>query len=212
LNAITALGGVFALLLIAGGALGMLDRTGFSPRWLLVATLVVVVNDIMLTRLYGAAPDLLQGDWNWQGKLLALAATLAIAALPMFGWRIVGLKLAQAPGSLRAALPVVALYCAFFVALALVFPNGEAGAEDLAFQLTLPGLEEEPFYRGLLLYALYRAVAGRVVSSELSGAGAQCCHACCLAWPTPSAFRTEPSRSTCSPWCLPPFPPSLPYG
>ena len=69
------------------------------------------------------SPNLMPGERNWQGKLLALAATLVIAALPAVGWRRVGLTLRQAPGSLGAALPVVALYCAIFVALALVFPN-----------------------------------------------------------------------------------------
>jgi membrane protease YdiL (CAAX protease family) len=79
----------------------------------------------------------------------------------MFGWRKVGVTLAQAPGSLRAALPVMALYCAFFVAIALAFPNDPVSGEDIAFHLTMPGLEEEPFYRGVLLFALDRAFLGR---------------------------------------------------
>ena len=45
---------------------------------------------------------------------------------------------------------------------ALAFPGGGGDAEEVAFQLTMPGLEEEPFYRGLLLLALDRAFAGRV--------------------------------------------------
>lgn len=162
MDGVIALGGILALLLALGGALGLLDRKRFAPRWLLVAALLVAVNDAMLTRFYGLMPDVFpDADWNWQGKLLALAATLAIAALPMFGWRRVGLTLRQAPGSLKAALPVLALYCAFFVAVALAFPDGPASAEDIAFQLTMPGLEEEPFYRGILLFALYQAFAGR---------------------------------------------------
>src|SRR5204863_69998 len=100
--------------------------------------------------------------WNWQGKVLALAATLAIAALPGFGWRRTGLRLAQEPGSLKASIPVAIVYCAFFGALALAFPGGKASGEEVAFQLTMPGLEEEPFYRGILLFALDRAFAGRV--------------------------------------------------
>src|SRR3546814_12225978 len=80
----------------------------------------------------------------------------------MFGWRRVGLTPAQAPGSLKAALPVLVLYCAFFVMIALAFPSGTASADDVAFQLTMPGLEEETFYRGILLFALYRAFTGRV--------------------------------------------------
>lgn len=151
------------LLLLVGGLIGILNRERFAPRWLLIAALLVAINDALLTRVYGTLPRLLpDSERNWQGKLLALAATLAMAALPMFGWRRVGLTLAQARGSLKAALPVLALYCAFFLALAVAFPSGTVSGEDIAFQLTLPGLEEEAFYRGILLYALYRAFSGRV--------------------------------------------------
>lgn len=163
MNGIIGIAATLLLLLLVGGALGLADRRHFAPRWLLAAAVLVGVNDALLTRCYGAIPNLLpDSDWNWQGKLLALAASLAIAALPMFGWRRVGLTLAQAPGSLKAALPVVLLYCAFFVAIALAFPGDPAGGEEIAFQLTMPGLEEELFYRGLLLFALDRAFTGRV--------------------------------------------------
>ena len=46
--------------------------------------------------------------------------------------------------------------------LAAVLPNEPATGEDIAFQLTMPGFEEEPFYRGVLLLALDRAFTGRV--------------------------------------------------
>jgi hypothetical protein len=100
--------------------------------------------------------------WNWQGKLLALAATLAIAALPAFGWRKSGLTIAQAKGSLRSCVPVAIVYCAFFAVLAHFIPAQSAARETIAFQLTMPGLEEEPFYRGILLLALDHAFRGRV--------------------------------------------------
>jgi membrane protease YdiL (CAAX protease family) len=163
MNGLIGLCATLLLLLLVGGLIGIIDRERFAPRWLLVAALLVVINDALLTRVYGVAPDLVPDlDWNWQGMLLALAATLAIAALPMFGWRRVGLTLAQAPGSPRAAFPVVALYCALFIGIAVAFPDGTASAEDIAFQLTMPGLQEETFYRGILLYTLYRAFNGRM--------------------------------------------------
>ena len=163
MNGLIGLGATLLLLLVVGGLIGLLNRDRFSPRWLLVAALLVAVNDALLTRFYDLMPELLpDSDWNWQGKLLALAATLGIAALPMFGWRRTGLTLAQTPGSLRAALPVLLVYCGLFVALALAFPSEPGSAEDIAFQLTMPGLEEETFFRGLLLYALYRAFTGQV--------------------------------------------------
>lgn len=161
MNGLMGLGGTVALLLVLGAVLGYADRQRFSPRWLLVAALLVAVNDAALTRAYGWLPDLIGGAWNWQGKLLALVATLAIAAAPAFGFRRVGLTIAQEPGSLKAAVPVAALYCAFFVGLAITFGGGRSSGEEIAFQLTMPGLEEEPFYRGILLFALDRAFTGR---------------------------------------------------
>ena len=163
MNGLIGLCAILVLLLLVGCVIGAVDRRRFHPRWLLVAALLVAINDALLTRFHGLLPNVADGlDWNWQGKLLALAATLVVASLPCFGWRRSGLTFAQAPGSLRASVPVVALYCAFFLVLAWIFPNGEASAEDVAFQLSMPGLEEEPFYRGILLLALDRAFTGRV--------------------------------------------------
>lgn len=161
MNGLIGLGGTLAILLVLGAVVGCADRQRFSPRWLLIAALLVVVNDALLTRAYGSLPDLIGGEWNWQGKLLALAATLAIAASPAFGFRRVGLTIAQEPGSLKAALPVAALYCAFFAVIAVAFSGGRSSGEEIAFQLTMPGLEEEPFYRGILLFALDQAFTGR---------------------------------------------------
>lgn len=163
MDGLIALCGTLVLLLLAGGLIGVLGRKHFAPRWLFIAAVLVAINDVLLTRIYGVVPNLLPNlDWNWQGMILALAATLVIAALPTLGWRRVGLTLVQTPGSLRAAIPVLMVYCAFFVAIALVFPDDPASADDIAFQLTMPGFAEEAFYRGLLLFALDRAFTGRM--------------------------------------------------
>jgi membrane protease YdiL (CAAX protease family) len=161
MNGMIALGGTLALLLLLGGAIGGVDRRHFSPRWLIIAALLVAMNDTCLTYAYGALPDVIGGAWNWQGKMLALGVTLIIATVPGFGWRRCGLTLSQESGSLSATLPVTALYCAFFVVIALAFPTGKVHAETIAFQLTMPGFEEEPFYRGLLLWTLDRAFTSR---------------------------------------------------
>ena len=155
--------GLVALLLLGGG-IGLADRGRFSARWLLIAAALVILNDALLTRLHGALPHLLQhGRWNWEGKVLALSATLIVAALPAFGWRRCGLTLRQAEGSLGGVAPVVGVYLLFFSGLAFAFPeHGAPTAETVAFQLTMPSLEEEPFYRGVLLYALSRAFTARV--------------------------------------------------
>lgn len=161
MNGFIGILGVIALLLTVGGGLGLLLPGRMSWRWLLIAAALVFLNDLLLTSAYGLLPDLLQtSNWNWQGKALALVATLTVAALPAVGWRQSGLTLHQAPGSLKTALSVAVFYVAFFLVLAFVFPNDATSRETVAFQLTMPGLEEEPFYRGVLLLALGRAFGG----------------------------------------------------
>lgn len=161
MNGLIGLAGTLTLLIGLGAALGLADRRNFSARWLFIAAVLAASNDALLTGCYGLLPDMIGGAWNWQGKLMALAATIAIAALPDFGFRRVGFTLSHEPGSLKAAAPVAAAYCAFFVGIAMLFPADQASAEDVAFQLTMPGLEEEPFYRGILLFALDQAFRGR---------------------------------------------------
>lgn len=161
MNGLIALGGVLTILLVLGIGIGLCDRKNFSLSWLVVAVLLVVLNDILLTNAYGSFPDFIGGTKNWQGKVLALGAVLAVAALPTFGWARCGLRISQEPGSLKATIPVAAAYCAFFIAIALAFPDGKATAEETAFQLTMPGIAEEPFYRGVLLFAFDQAFKAR---------------------------------------------------
>lgn len=154
--------GAAGILLGLGLLIALTQRKRFDLRWLLAAIALVLVNNFLLARGYGLIPNLVEGDRNWTGKALALIGTLVIAALPMFGWKRVGLTLKQRAGSLVTALPVAALYCGFFVLLAMAFPNEPATGEELGFQLTMPGLEEEPYYRGILLFAFDQAFRGRL--------------------------------------------------
>ena len=148
-------------LVVLGAIAGLVDRRNFSPQWLFVSAGLFFLNDAALTRLYGLIPDFVGGDWNWTGKVLALAITLAVAAHPAFGWKRSGLTLKQNDGSLASALIVAVLLIAVFIYFALASNNGGATRETMAFQLTMPGLEEEPFYRGILLLALNEAFRGR---------------------------------------------------
>lgn len=158
-----SVGAVALMLLVIGGLLGVQQRGKFSFGWLLVATGLVVLNDALLTNLYHHLPYFLpHAGWNWQGKLLALATTLVIASLPVFGWKKVGLTLRQDRRGIRSAVVVTLIVCAVFVYFALQQTNQPLDRETLAFQLTMPGLEEEPFYRGVLLLALNQAFRGRV--------------------------------------------------
>ncbi|WP_246104815.1 hypothetical protein [Sphingomonas xanthus] len=91
MNAILAIAAIIFLLLLTGGLLSVADRQS-RPRWLLFAAALVLLDDFLLTGGYGIIPDLVGGHWNWQGKLLALAAMAVVAAHPAIGWRRVGLQ------------------------------------------------------------------------------------------------------------------------
>ena len=157
LTAVNALG-----LLALGALLGFIDRKNFRPLWLLVAVALFAINDAALLRFYGLLPDFIGGDWNWLGKGIALIITLAVASHPAFGWKRSGLTLAQDRKGLPSALIVSAILVAVFTWLAMSGDNDSTTREATAFQLTMPGLEEEPFYRGVFLLALNETLRGRV--------------------------------------------------
>ena len=161
MDPVISIASIIAMLFAAAGLIATLQPGSVHWRWLAIAAGLILLNDLFLTDLYGLVPDVLPGRWNWQGKALALLATLAVAALPGLGWRQAGITLRQASGSVHAAIPVALAYSAFFLAIALIFPGDPPDGETIAFQLTMPGLEEELFYRGLLLLALDRAFAAR---------------------------------------------------
>ena len=161
-HGLIGIAGVIGLLLLTGAFVALVRRGGVSAQWLLAASGLVLLNDLLLTNGYGLLPRLIPaGDYNWQGKLLALAATIAVASTRAFGWRDTGLTIRQDANERAWVALVCALYAGLFLGLALLLPNEPASPEQIAFQLTLPGIQEEAFYRGVLLLALDRAFPGR---------------------------------------------------
>ena len=151
------------IILMIGFAFGQIKRSEFSARWLFVAVALVILNDMALTNGYGVLPNFLpNSSWNWQGKFLALMFTLAIAAHPAFGFVRVGLTLKQNPEGRKITWLAALFVSLVFAGLALWMPNDGTDIESLAFQLTMPGFEEEPYYRGILLFALNEAFRNRI--------------------------------------------------
>jgi membrane protease YdiL (CAAX protease family) len=146
-------------LLVAAAILGVTDPRRFRLRWLLIALVLHVVHEAALTRFWWQFSTAFDGQWNWSGKLLALALSLAIAALPAFGLRRSGFTFRQACGSWPAWVVALAL-CITWLAVA-IFADDGSDAESAAFMWTMPGLEEEAFFRGILLLALNEAYIGR---------------------------------------------------
>jgi len=96
-------------------------------------------------------------EWNWTGKLVSIATTTVVTVLLLAfaGFRAhdLGLTFAQAPGTGRAILfgiiPFLILvgYLVWQMSPHSPWPN----RETFAYQASLPGLDEEFFFRGVLL-------------------------------------------------------------
>jgi membrane protease YdiL (CAAX protease family) len=158
-DAIMALGGWLGVTAGVGLIAALALRGKVKWSWFAGALLLMAVYDALLTRGYGHIPlHFWPSDWNWAGKAMALALSLAVALA--LGRRQVGLTLKQDRKGLPGALALSAALVAVFLGLALYFPGQGANADTLAFQLTMPGLDEELFYRGVLLLMLNEAFRG----------------------------------------------------
>lgn len=155
-DAVIAMLGWVALTSAVGlvGAVMLRGRVRWS--WLLATLPLMAVYDALLTRGYGHIPlHFWPSDWNWEGKALAIGLSLVVASV--LGWRKVGLTLKQDREGLPGALALCGVLAALFLGLALWFPGQGFTADSLAFQLTMPGFDEELFYRGVLLLMLNEA-------------------------------------------------------
>jgi len=157
-DAIIAMLGWVGAVAVGGLAFAGLMKGRVRWGWLAAALLLMAVYDVALTRGYGTIPlSFGSSTWNWEGKVLAVLLSLAVASLPIIGWKRAGLTLEQDRRGLAGALVLSGLLVALFLGLALYFPGQGFDLDSLAFQLTMPGLDEELFYRGVLLLMLNEA-------------------------------------------------------
>lgn len=135
----------------------------FRPLWFVGALDLYLVYDFLVTRCFFALPNFPPDSmWNWGGKTLSLVGMLVIATLPVLGYRRSGLRLSQNPGAKSALLLMVVLSALYFY-LAISGADGRDDWETIAFQWSMPGFDEEVFYRGVLLLAMNEAFRGRVL-------------------------------------------------
>ncbi len=147
--------GILAGLGLVGAAV---FRSSFRWKWLVAALALNIFYQALLTRGFWLVPDpFTAADWNWAGKLAAIAGTLIVMSLPAFGWKRCGMTLDQGP-RWGGAIVMFAGLAVLFFGLALSGADGRPDSlETIAFQWTMPGLDEELFYRGTLLLALNEA-------------------------------------------------------
>lgn len=99
------------------------------------------------------------GGWNWSGKSGAIAFSLIIfLAFPTLRAGL-GFTLTQKSNSIAKSLTAITML--FFVAasLGLTQERTPFNIETILFQLTMPSLDEEMVYRGILLCLLSRGIS-----------------------------------------------------
>lgn len=171
------LGATFVLwwapVLLAAVLFRAIGLAGLQPGWM--ATAMGVYALYMLAIMMGA--DFIPLDryvsgleWNWAGKIASIAATLVSFAALALATKAVspasaGFTLRQRPGSVTPAIVMIVLLAGSGIALEILAADGRSlGLERLVYQATMPGLDEELFFRGLLLAVLGAAVPSRGVN------------------------------------------------
>ena len=166
------LGYVLIVVMLVGPLLWLADRraAGHAPALgpvsescarirsapLVVAALVLLADLLLLN-----APNLAVHaslEFNWQGKIVALAVMLVFVALwPGLSRRGVGFTVPGWAGWWPALL-VTGAAALFWAAATSEDPPLNVAAEALLFQATMPSLEEEVVWRGILWAFLLQAL------------------------------------------------------
>ena len=144
--------------------------------WAGAAVLAMFAYSLMLVTGSAWIPlDWLKADlsWNWGGKIAANWLWIGLLALtlrlkPGFRPAMAGFTLRQQAGSIRPAILVLVGVVLLSLALKLAMASQPFDLETLLFQATMPGLDEEPMFRGILLYFATLAIITRPI--RLAGA------------------------------------------
>jgi membrane protease YdiL (CAAX protease family) len=136
--------------------------------WLILATLVHAAYTAATHLTLPADVLALPPEARWLSRLAGIAVSAGLLALMLRRHRLLmprdlGLTAQQAPGSLLWSLGGIALLVALGIVADGFAPlaTGTPGVAGIAYHLALPGLAEEPLYRGLLLSLLAAAMGKR---------------------------------------------------
>ncbi len=149
-------------LLLAGAAGGLWVGKQFNIRWFLIALVLFNVNAALVLNFFGlnslfygliGNPDT---QFNWAGKITALCFSAAILTSGLIQRQAAGVTFRQ---SNRAHIGwlVLLILCLIDIYIAIQLDNERHSLEAITYQLFMPSLEEELFYRGILLFALLKA-------------------------------------------------------
>lgn len=160
---VLTLGSLLAIFTAMIFAAALVSRRKLDRRALCLAPALWILNAGVIFIGKAIQPHELAGlhlQWNWLGKVLGIAVTLACCMLlPRFDRKRAGITLRQAPGSFWPTLAVIVVACVVgAVVQDALGGTPDRRAETWLYQLLMPSADEELFNRGLLLYYLARGL------------------------------------------------------
>ena len=106
------------------------------------------------------------GTWNWSGKALAILASLCWLPAFQLSRAETGLHLPRSPRAWTAAILGTLVLVTLSIAECAWNSPQPYTAEHLVFEATMPGLDEELAYRGVLFALLRRGLPGKYEGSR----------------------------------------------
>lgn len=148
--------------LIAFLFLSVRSKENFKRIGLFSAVYIVSQIVLVLPRLIPSL-DFIYSDWNWEGKIFGTLFGLSCYYLfrqhfsenDFFTFR-------QSPDSLKFTIPVSVGVILLMSTIYYFIAESPFHAETLAFQLLMPGPDEEIMFRGVLLGLLLSALPDKV--------------------------------------------------
>ena len=146
---------LITLLLIMFVAVSSLFARERNAIWLVLAALFTFFNVSALC-VPLISPSLRIGEWNWSGKIISILFSLCCLPLLRLAPGAIGLCLPNGGRAwLAAAIGICGMPLLSAVECALTGPQPFT-LEHLAFEATLPGVDEELAFRGILFALLLR--------------------------------------------------------
>jgi uncharacterized protein len=140
------------------------QRTKENYLRILFFALIYVVYQIVLVLPKLFQPlNLIESSWNWDGKLYAIifgvicyfAFRKYFSDNDFFTWR-------QDKDGFKKSLFVAVLIVVLATTLGALLGSDKFNLETLAFQLTMPGIDEEIMFRGILLGLLMSSLKPKI--------------------------------------------------
>jgi uncharacterized protein len=140
------------------------DRTRDTWIKIILFAIIYIVNQLALSLpSYVPAFSWINSNWNWDGKIYGLLVGVA-------GWLLFKpyfkennfFTLQQYKSGFKPALIAVISLTIFSLVLTRLMGSSDFDTETLLFELTMPSLEEEIVFRGVLLGLLASALKPRM--------------------------------------------------